>query len=293
MRGDERLNIGSCNEPSGHPQRCVLITNGNLPSMLALADWITQHGDKLAKVYVTYRLPSSKSNLRGVADLLISSGVAYTFLKIWINRIAPLQLRRRGVPASVADFIRHRGLKVPVEPVDSVRTPAIIEEIRSLEPDILVSFSATQRFNEPLIAAPRIGAINVHYGALPRYAGLSPYYWHLHNGERQFGVTLHRIEPQLDAGGIIEQVIDDIGTTQTCLDLLLRMADQVSPLLNRFFEGCVGLDDARPQDLSERSYFRHPDRRQVRAFHARGLRMMDRESRNRLFRKVACLSGKG
>lgn len=267
-------------------QRTVLITNGNLPSMLALAGWLRSHGRSLQKVYITYRLPSSKGNLSGGLEMLRNSGPAYAWLKVWINKVAPWQLRRHGLPASVGELLKFLELSVPIEPVESVKTPEVIEQVRDLSPDLLVSFSATQRFSDELIEIPETGAVNVHYGALPRYAGLSPYYWHLHNEEPVFGVTLHRIEPALDAGGIIEQRICPVGQERTCLGLLLHMAEQVSPMLNRFYEGETLLDDAIDQDLSKRSYYGHPDRRQVREFHARGYRMMDAATRGDLFDRV-------
>jgi methionyl-tRNA formyltransferase len=267
--------------------RVVLITNGNLPSMLALAGWLRAHGHSLVKVYVTYRLPSSKGNISGGLSMLRHSGWDYTWLKVWVNRIAPMRLRRAGLPASVSDYLGALGLSVPVEAVDSVKTPEVLAEVFDLAPELLVSFSATQRFSDELIGIPSVGAINVHYGALPRYAGLSPYYWHLHNEEPEFGVTLHRIESELDAGGIIEQSIRPVGDQKTCLGLMLDMAGQVSPLLNRFHAGETRLDNVTGQDLSQRSYFRHPDRAQVADFKRRGYRMMDADARKRVVDQVS------
>lgn len=266
--------------------RSVLITNGNLPSMIALARWINENGKTLKKVYVTYKLPSSRSNIGGVVDLFAKSGFNYTFMKIWINKIAPFRLRREGLPASVDQYIRHLGLKIPVQTVSSANDDHIVKDIIDLETDLLISFSATHRFSAPLIAAPRLGAINIHYGALPKYAGLSPYYWHLHNKENSYGVTLHRIDEKLDSGGIIEQVISPINSEKTSLGLLLTMADQVSPILNRFFDKDIDLSNTRMQDLTQRTYFRHPSRQQVAEFHRNGFRMMDAQSNKRVFDKT-------
>jgi len=268
----------------------VLVTNGNAMSMLALGPWLLRHGTGLRKVYVTYKLPSAKGNLRGVAAMLFHSGWDYTYLKIWTNVLFPRRLRRQGLPASVSDLVSALGLPAAVEPVASVNTDRVVSEIRSQGVDYLVSFSATQRFRDPLIAAPRIGAVNVHYGALPAYAGLSPYFWHLHDRQPAFGVTLHRITPALDAGPIIEQ---DHGTTEgagSALEVLLRMAERVSPMLCRFFEGETSLGDARPQPTEGRSYFRHPTRRQVRHFRGGGHRMVDRNAKCRATERVKALT---
>ena len=257
--------------------------------MLALAGWLREYGRSVVKVYVTYRLPSSKGNVSGGLSLLRDSGWDYTWLKVWVNRVAPMRLRRAGLSASVADYLAALGLSVPVQAVDSVKTPEILDEMADLSPDLLVSFSATQRFPDALIDIPSAGAINVHYGALPRYAGLSPYYWHLHNEESEFGVTLHRIESKLDAGGIVEQSIRPVAEQKTCLGLMLDMAREVSPLLNRFCSGETSLSYLTEQDSACRTYFRHPSRAQVRDFKRRGYLMMDAEARHRLVGMVqAC-----
>ncbi len=269
---------------------CVLITNGNIFSMIALAGWLDQYGKNILKVYVTRRLPSSKGNIRGALKMLKNSGLAYTWFKVWGNKFLPMKLRLRGLPASVEDYLRLHGHQTPVDYVDSVNTEEVVVEVRSLEADYLVSFSATQRFKEPLIQAPRKAAINTHYGALPGYAGLSPYFWHLYNKEPFFGVTLHQIIPELDAGPIIEQRKETMEGARTALEVLLRMAACVSPMLLRFFGAQTSLANARPQDLSGRSYFRHPTRRQMREFHGSGFRMMDRSCQQAAVRRVRRLA---
>lgn len=258
---------------------CVLITNGNLFSMIALGEWLTHCGDSLLKVYVTRKLPSSKGNIRGVMSMFWNSGLSYTWFKVWANKLFPMWLRRKGLPASVEDYLRLCGYQTPVEAVDSTNTEAVVSDIRSLEPDYLVSFSATHRFKEPLIESPKHGAINTHYGALPAYAGLSPYFWHLHNGESSFGVTLHQIVSKLDAGPIIEQNKGSMEGARTALEVLLPMAATVSPMLLRFFNGETTLEAATPQDPTGRSYFKHPTRSQMRQFRRNGFRMTNAASR--------------
>ena len=126
--------------------KCVLVTNGNLPSMLALADWLRLYGHQLEKIYVTYRLPSSKSNVSGALAILRNSGASYLGLKLLLNKVIPLSLKFRGLPYSVESFVEMLGLDIPVEPVGSVKTREFLANLKSFEPRSLVSFSATQRF---------------------------------------------------------------------------------------------------------------------------------------------------
>ena len=264
----------------------VLITNGNAMSMIALADWLIAHGDKLQKVYVTYRLPSSKSNLRGIADILANSGPSYMALKVWTNRWLPWQLRASGLPSGIPELLESLRLNCPVVAVDSVNKKAVVDEMRALAPDYLLSFSATQRFSDDLIGTPKKAALNVHYGALPAYAGLSPYFWHLYNEASTFGVTLHNITPRLDAGPIIEQTHGTAADAKSCLALALRMAGHVSPLLLRFYNEHTSADTAQPQPSEGRSYFRHPTKAQVQEFKRSGYQFMDKVARGDVLAEV-------
>ena len=248
-------------------------------SMLALADWLSVYGENIKKIYVTERLPSAKSNLQGVAEMLMGSGIGYSYLKVWTNRLLPLQLKLMGLPAGVGDLMSRLGFASDVEAVQSVNSEPVLNEISRLNIDYLVSFSATQRFSDELINSVRVAALNVHYGALPAYAGLSPYFWHLHNNGSEFGVTLHRIISKLDAGPIIEQTRDVVGDTKSALGLALRMASHVSPLLCRFYEGHTTLESATPQPSTGRTYFRHPSLEQVRRFKRSGYVFLDRASK--------------
>jgi len=269
--------------------RCVLVTNGNLLSLLSLSGFLRERGELIQKVFVTRKLPSQRSNVTGLLKMLRRTGWPYAYFKVWINAIVPARFRRLGLPGSVGDYLDVLGLPTPVEAVESVNTRRVISEVLDLAPELLLSCSATERFNQELLDAPTRGAVNVHFGALPAYAGLSPYFWHLANREREFGVTLHRMDLRLDAGPIIDQVHGDLSSSRSALDLALRMTDCAGPMLQRFFEGTTTLASVRPQDLSKRSYFGHPTRRQMRDFHRAGLVMKDRASAGLLRARVAAL----
>ncbi len=46
---------------------------------------------------------------------------------------------------------------------------------------------------------------NLHPSLLPRYRGPDPLFWQFHAGEAGFGVTLHRVSPTVDGGGVVAQ----------------------------------------------------------------------------------------
>jgi len=137
--------------------------------MISIASWLKKHGDKLAKVYITKSLPSEKSNVMGGLRMLKKSGWDYTYMKVWVNKLFPMFLRRRGLPASVEEFLHRYQSNVSVSSVHSVNDPEVVSEIKAVQAQLIMSINATEKFSDSLIEAPKYGAINVHYGTLPAY----------------------------------------------------------------------------------------------------------------------------
>ncbi|UCC29986.1 MAG: hypothetical protein JSU86_17520 [Phycisphaerales bacterium] len=256
--------------------RTVLITNGNLLSLLALGEFLCRYHSEIAAVFVTTRLPSQKSNLRGVASMWRRSGYRYTHFKLLTNVLLPRRLRRRGAIPTVVEFLKHLNSQAEFFETADINDCTAIDRVRRFRPEILLSFSATSRFCGELVETPSRVAINVHYALLPNYAGLSPYFWYLRNRESECGVTLHQIISRLDAGPIIEQQRFSMEGLRTVFALVLRQVACVSPLLNRFYSGETSEQNARPQDPAQRTYFKHPTRQDVAELKRRGFGFYDR-----------------
>ena len=92
---------------------------------------------------------------------------------------------------------------VPVRAVADINDPSFVAEIAALRPDFLLSFQAAQLLKAPLLETPTMGALNLHFGPLPRYRGVAPIAWAIINGEAETGVTLHHIKVGVDNGPII------------------------------------------------------------------------------------------
>jgi UDP-4-amino-4-deoxy-L-arabinose formyltransferase/UDP-glucuronic acid dehydrogenase (UDP-4-keto-hexauronic acid decarboxylating) len=104
-------------------------------------------------------------------------------------------------------------------------------------------------------------SLNLHPGLLPEYAGLHTHQWAIRNGEREFGVTVHRVEPQIDAGAIVGQVRFPISPEDTGLSLFSRCLTAGRELFSRIIAQITrgeALTDV-PQDLARRRLYRHRD----------------------------------
>lgn len=84
-----------------------------------------------------------------------------------------------------------------------VASPALLERVRDLKPDLLVSWFWTTRLPMDLVGAARLGGIGVHPSLLPRHRGPDPTYWAIASGDVETGVTVHRIAEEYDTGDIL------------------------------------------------------------------------------------------
>jgi methionyl-tRNA formyltransferase len=221
---------------------------------------------------------SSTSGRMGIlwryAGFLGLRGALITAGRILASRLGPLTGRRpRGRDHwSVAEVGGMYG--IPCYRVADVNG-AEIERILGRHPaDLLVSVSCPQIIRSGTRKRFGAGAVNVHSGPLPRYRGLMPGFWVLHQGEKTTAVTVHDLTAGIDAGGILLQREIGIEPGETWDRLLRRtkkaaghaVVDAVSLLRD-------GEVSRRPNDDERSTYFGFPTRRDVRAFRRAGGRL--------------------
>jgi methionyl-tRNA formyltransferase len=182
----------------------------------------------------------------------------------------------RLVPAGRARSVRavaHRNRIRLLRPVD-VNAPEFIASLRSMDPDLVISVSCPQIFGRPLLELPRLGCLNVHSALLPKYRGMLPTFWAIVNGERETGVTVHRMVEGIDGGDIILQRAVPIAADETLLSLMRKTkraaADLVLESVKEFEAGTVS---PTPNPADESSYFSFPTRADVDRFRALGRRI--------------------
>lgn len=86
--------------------------------------------------------------------------------------------------------------------------------------DLFVSMSFNQIFRSRITNQPRLGSINCHAGKLPFYRGRNILNWVLINDEKEFGITVHKIDDGIDTGDIILQRTYPINDTDDYHSLL-------------------------------------------------------------------------
>jgi methionyl-tRNA formyltransferase len=123
-------------------------------------------------------------------------------------------------------------------------------------PDLILSVFFRELLPAPVLAAPRIAALNLHPSYLPAYRGRAPINWVLVNGEHSTGVTLHHMVQRADAGDIVAQRRVPIGARESALTLYHAIERAGIELLAETLPAIeAGTAPRFPQDEALASYF--------------------------------------
>lgn len=88
-----------------------------------------------------------------------------------------------------------------------------------------------------VVGAARLGSYNLHLGPLPAYAGRNVVSWAIYNAEEEHGVTLHRMTPEVDRGGIVSASQFPITETDTALSVTKRAMKEGISLIVKMLDG--------------------------------------------------------
>lgn len=124
-------------------------------------------------------------------------------------------------------------LGLPILQPESVKDPDFAAQLQAFNADLLVVV-AYSLLPKSVLAATRLGAVNVHGSLLPKYRGAAPVQWAIANGESHTGVTVFRLDEKMDHGPVLCRRTIPIGQLDTAPEVLARMAT----------EGCTALDEA-------------------------------------------------
>jgi len=106
--------------------------------------------------------------------------------------------------------------------VVSPSDPAFLEEVRRLAPDLLLCVQHDRILKPPLLAIPRHGSYNLHFGPLPRLRGCFPTKWAVLEDEPG-GVAFHCIDPGIDTGDVIARVVVPLAPDETDATLYQKL----------------------------------------------------------------------
>lgn len=117
-------------------------------------------------------------------------------------------------PTPVKEYAVENNLKI-YQPEKVKENIEFIEEIRTLNPDVICVVAYGKILPKELLEIPKYGCINVHPSLLPKYRGSTPIQTAIINGDKTTGVTTMYMNEGLDSGDIILQEEIEIEDNQT------------------------------------------------------------------------------
>ncbi len=157
---------------------------------------------------------------------------------------APLGRKRVMTATPVAEVADAAG--VPV--IRANRLGPVTDQLIGLGADLGVIVAYGGLIREPLLSAPRLGWINLHFSLLPRWRGAAPVQRALIAGDAETGAAVFQLVAELDAGDVFATLRQPIGAHQTAGHLLESLAHSGSRLLTEVVDDLAdGTAVASPQ----------------------------------------------
>ena len=135
----------------------------------------------------------------------------------------------RDRPSPVAAFAAERAIETRWP--TSLRVPEEQRAFAELRLDAAVVVAYGLLLPKPILAAPRLGCINLHASLLPRWRGAAPIERAIQAGDAETGLTLMRMEEGLDTGPILAAEPMPIQADETGGSLTRKLAARGAALL--------------------------------------------------------------
>jgi len=147
--------------------------------------------------------------------------------------------------------------QIPVYQPVRARDADFIEEMRALQPDVMVVIAFGQLLSAELLDVPKHGCINIHASLLPKYRGASPIQWAVINGEKESGIMTMMMAEGMDTGDILDTLTVTLDEKETGGSLFDRLSllggDLLLQTLQKMEDGSLV---RTPQDDTQATYVR-------------------------------------
>ena len=118
-------------------------------------------------------------------ESLINAG--YEIPAVFTQPDKPVGRKQILTPPDVKVCAEKYGVKV-YQPT-TLRDDNSYNELKALNPDVIVVVAYGKILPKNILELPRFGCINIHGSLLPKYRGAAPIQWSVLNGDKVTGVT--------------------------------------------------------------------------------------------------------
>jgi methionyl-tRNA formyltransferase len=132
---------------------------------------------------------------------------------------------------------RAQALDLPVYQPRTLREPEPQQRIAAVCADAMVVAAYGLILPAPVLAAPRLGCINIHASLLPRWRGAAPIQRAIEAGDSRTGITIMQMDEGLDTGPMLLASDIPIGEQETAGSVHDRLAELGARLIVEALDG--------------------------------------------------------
>jgi len=144
---------------------------------------------------------------------------------------------------------------IPVHQPPTLKDAAVQAELRGLGADLMIVAAYGLLLPKVVLAAPRLGCVNIHASLLPRWRGAAPVQRAIAAGDSRTGISIMGMEAGLDTGPVYLTRAIDIGPRETGGSLHDRLAALGAEALLAALPGIAdGSLVPEPQDSDRATY---------------------------------------
>lgn len=140
--------------------------------------------------------------------------------------------KNRGMKMAISQVKEYAlSRELPVYQPLTFRDDAVYEELRALQPELIVAVAYGKILPQRVLDIPVHGCINMHASILPQLRGAGPVQWSILNHCDETGVSAMYMSAGMDEGDIIEirrTAIDPAETAQELMDRLAVIAAELA-----------------------------------------------------------------
>jgi len=169
---------------------------------------------------------------------------------------------------------------LPIAQPATLKTPEGRAELERWAPDLLVVVAYGLILPPPVLALPRLGAVNIHGSLLPRWRGAAPIQRAILAGDAETGVTIMLLDAGLDTGPILLERRRPIHSHETAGDLHDALSELGAAALAEALDGITsGRLVPRPQPATGATYAPKIEKAEARLDWSAGVVEIDRRVR--------------
>ena len=165
-------------------------------------------------------------------------GAGHRIRAVYTQPPRPAGRGHRLQPSPVQTTAERHGLMVRWP--TSLRSAEAQAEFAAIGADAAVVAAYGLILPPPVLAAPRLGCLNVHASLLPRWRGAAPVQRAILAGDRETGVTIMQMDEGLDTGPILLRETVPIGPDTTAGELTERLAQVGARAMLAALDGVAG-----------------------------------------------------